>query len=156
MVSKRENLKIRLEYGDMRDLSRFDDKSFDLIFYTISNYFVDNVEIVWNECYRILNTGGTLISGFINPLVYIFDLYEWEKNNKLVVKNKIPYSDIEQLPKNQLEERINNKDTLEFGHSLHNQIGGQIKAGFVIAGFYEDILGDGLLDKDISTYIATK
>lgn len=156
MVSKRDNLKIRLEYGDMRDLSRFDDKSFDLIFNPISNCFVDNVEVVWNECYRVLNTGGALISGFINPLVYIFDLYEWEKNNELFVKNKIPYSDIEQLPKNQLEERINNKDTLEFGHSLQSQIGGQIKAGFIIHGFYEDILGDGLLDKHISTYIATK
>ncbi|HAT4125622.1 TPA: class I SAM-dependent methyltransferase [Clostridium perfringens] len=156
MVSKRDNLKIKLEYGDMRDLSRFNNETFDLIFHPISNCFVDNIEQVWNECYRVLDIGGTLISGFINPLVYIFDLYEWEKNNKLVVKNTIPYSDIEQLPKEQLEERLNNKDTLEFGHSLQSQIGGQIKAGFIIDGFYEDILGEGLLDKHISSYIATK
>ncbi len=124
MVSKRDNLKIKLEYGDMRDLSRFNNETFNLIFHPISNCFVDNIEQVWNECYRVLDIGGTLISGFINPLVYIFDLYEWEKNNKLVVKNTIPYSDIEQLPKEQLEERLNNKDTLEFGHSLQSQIGG--------------------------------
>jgi hypothetical protein len=29
-------------------------------------------------------------------------------------------------------------EALEFGHSLDAQIGGQIAAGFVIAGFYED------------------
>lgn len=156
MVSERDNLTINLEQGDMRDLSRFDNETFDFIFHPVSNCFIDNVEKVWKECYRVLKTGGVLVSGFSNPLIYIFDLYEWEKNNKLILKNSIPYSDIEQLPKNQLEERIENKDTLEFGHSLQSQMGGQIDAGFVIGGFYEDNSDGDLLDKHIDTYIATK
>lgn len=129
-----------------------------LILYSIQFQigFIDNVEKVWSECYRVLKPGGVLIAGFGNPVSYIFDLYEWEKNNKLIVKNSIPYSDIEQLPKEQLEERIQTKDTLEFGHSLQSQIGGQIDAGFVISGFYEDKLGNGLLDNYIDTFIATK
>lgn len=155
-VSNRDNLKIQLEKGDMRDLSRFKNESFDLIFHPISNCFIDNIEKVWSESYRVLKKGGVLLSGFVNPINYIFDLYEWEKNNNLIVKNHIPYSDIQQLPKDQLEERINTKDTLEFGHSLQNQIGGQIAAGFVIGGFYEDKLGNSLLDPYIDTYIATK
>lgn len=156
IVSDRDNLEIKLEQGDMRDLSRFKNEYFDFIFHPVSNLFIDDVEKVWTECYRVLKKGGTLIAGFCNPLMYIFDLYEWEKNKKLIVKNSIPYSDIEQLPKEQLEERIKNKDTLEFGHSLQSQIGGQIEAGFVIAGFYEDKSGGDLLDKHIDTYIATK
>ncbi len=156
MVANRDDLNIKLEQGDMRDLSRFEDESFDFIFHPVSNCFIDNVEKVWKECYRILRKGGTLISGFSNPIIYIFDLYEWEKNNTLIVKNKIPYSDIEQLPKEQLKERVDTKDTLEFGHSLQSQIGGQIEAGFLIAGFYEDNAGGDLLDKHIDTYIATK
>lgn len=156
IVSERDNLLINIEQGDMRDLSRFEDEYFDFIFHPVSNLFIDNVEKVWKECYRVLKHGGTLISGFCNPLTYIFDLYEWEKNNQLVVKNRIPYSDIEQLPKNQLEERINNNDTLDFGHSLQSQIGGQIKVGFLIGGFYEDNSGGDLLDKHIDTFIATK
>ncbi len=28
----------------------------------------------------------------------------------------------------------------EFGHTLEDQIGGQLAAGFVITGFYEDVL----------------
>lgn len=156
MVANRDNLNIKLEQGDMRDLSRFEDESFDFIFHPVSNCFIDNVEKVWKECYRVLRKGGTLVAGFSNPLIYIFDLYEWENNNRLVVKNNIPYSDIEQLPKEQLEERINTNDTLEFGHSLQSQIGGQINVGFLISGFYEDNAGGDLLDKHIDTYIATR
>lgn len=156
MVSERDNLIINLEQGDMRDLSRFEDETFDFIFHPVSNCFINNIEKVWKECYRVLKKGGTLVSGFVNPLSYIFDLHEWEKNNKLVIKNHIPYSDIEQLPKEQLEERIRTNDTLEFGHSLQSQIGGQIDAGFVIAGFYEDSAGGDLIDSYIDTFIATK
>jgi len=44
-----------------------------------------------------------------------------------------------------------------FGHSLEDQIQGQISAGFLIAGFYEDNSGgDGPLDTYIDTFIATK
>jgi ubiquinone/menaquinone biosynthesis C-methylase UbiE len=156
MVANRDNLNINLEQGDMRDLSRFNNETFDFIFHPVSNCFIDNVQKVWSECYRVLKPGGVLIAGFGNPISYIFDLYEWEKNNKLIVRNTIPYSDIEHLPKEQLEERIQKKDTLAFGHSLQSQIGGQIDAGFVISGFYEDKLVNGLLDNYIDTFIATK
>ncbi|HSQ33986.1 MAG TPA: class I SAM-dependent methyltransferase [Peptostreptococcaceae bacterium] len=156
MVSDRDNLSIRLEQGDMRDLSRFENETFDLIFHPVSNCFVNDIEKVWKESYRVLKKGGTLISGFVNPLVFIFDLYEWEKNDKLIVNKSIPYSDIEQLPKDQLDERIRTNDTLEFGHSLQSQIGSQIDAGFVIVGFYEDNSGGGLLDSHIDTFIATR
>jgi hypothetical protein len=30
-------------------------------------------------------------------------------------------------------------EPLEFSHTLEEQIGGQIEAGFLIAGFYEDV-----------------
>jgi hypothetical protein len=45
---------------------------------------------------------------------------------------------------------------LEFGHTLDDQIGGQIIAGFVLTGFYEDIDPDTILSKHIPAYIATK
>lgn len=156
-VSERDNLSIKLEQGDMRDLSRFEDESFDFIFHPVSNCFISDIELVWKESYRVLKKGGVLISGFVNPLTFIFDLYEWEKNNELVVSHSIPYSDIDDMPKEHLEERIRNNDTLDFGHSLQSQIGGQIDAGFVIGGFYEDNSGhEDLLDKYIDTFIATK
>lgn len=155
MVAGREALSIRLEQGDMRDLSRFEDESFDLIFHPVSNCFVDSVLPVWNESHRVLKPGGTLLAGFMNPLVYIFDMDEWDRGN-LAVRHRIPYSDLQDLPAGDLERRIAERDTIEFGHTLQDQIGGQIAAGFVITGFYEDISGDDLLDPYISTFIATK
>ncbi len=155
LVSKRENLKMEILQGDMRDLSRFEDNSFDMIFHPISNCFIEDPQPVWNECYRVLKKSGVLLSGFINPILYLFDLSSMEKG-KLNVTNTIPYSDLEQLPKDVLEERIKNNDTIEYGHTLESQISGQIQAGFVIGGFYEDISKDETIDKHIKSSIATK
>jgi len=53
------------------------------------------------------------------------------------------------------KEYIENMEPFEFGHSLTDQIDGQIEAGFIISGFYED-KGEELLDKFTSTFIVTK
>ncbi|NLL06835.1 MAG: methyltransferase domain-containing protein [Clostridiaceae bacterium] len=156
MVAERDGLSIKIEQGDMRDLSRFANESFDMIFHPVSNCFMDDVNKVWKECYRVLKKGGTLLAGFCNPITYIFDFNEWDENQKLIVRYSIPYSDLEQLPKEQLEAKITNKTSLEFGHSLQDQIGGQINAGFMISGFYEDSSGGDLLDPYINTFIATR
>ena len=48
-------------------------------------------------------------------------------------------------------------EALEFSHSLEAQIGGQIAAGFVIAGFYEDRWDQRStpLDRYMATSMAT-
>jgi SAM-dependent methyltransferase len=160
LVARREGLRIELAQGDMRDLSAFADGSFDLIVHPVSNCFVDEPERVWRECHRVLTSGGALIAGFCNPLSYIFDLAAWDEG-RLEVKHSIPYSDVAQLPPEELAARFEAKDTLEYGHSLESQIGGQIAAGFSIVGFYEDSSGHavtegGLLDPHIKTFIATR
>jgi len=156
MVAARDNLSIEFHQGDMRDLSRFDDNSFDLIFHPVSNCFVDDVNRVWKESYRVLKKGGVLLAGFCNPLLFIFDFKEYDTNKNIQVKYSIPYSDLKQLPKEELEAKIKNKETLDFGHTLEDQIGGQIKAGFAITGFFEDNSGGDFLDKYIKIFIATK
>lgn len=155
MVAERDGLTIYIEQGDMRDLSRFADASFELIFHPVSNLFVDDVTKVWKECRRVLKKGGVLLAGFCNPITFIFDIEEWEKD-RLEVKYKIPYSDLEQLPKDQLQKRMAENEPLEYGHSLENQIGGQLDAGFAITGFYEDTSPYGPLSRHINTFIATK
>ena len=49
---------------------------------------------------------------------------------------------------------LKEKSVFEFGHSFSDQIQGQLNAGFVLTGFYEDKGGD-LLDKFTDTFIAT-
>jgi len=80
---------------------------------------------------------------------------EWDEGS-LVVRYKIPYSDLHDLPADELRRRMDERNTIEFGHTLQDQIGGQIAAGFAIVGFYEDISGGDLLDPYISTFIATR
>lgn len=155
-VADRDGLLIHTVQGDMRDLSVFEDNYFDFIVHPVSNCFVDNILPVWREAYRVLKKGGTLISGFGNPIQYIFDLKEFNKGN-LIVKHKIPYSDIRDLTEQEFKELVvDQNEGICFGHSLTDQIQGQIDAGFIISGFYEDKARGNILDTYIDTWIAMK
>jgi Methylase involved in ubiquinone/menaquinone biosynthesis len=157
-VAEREDLTIRLEKGDAADLSRFADGTFDMIVNPCSNLFMPNLEPVWNECFRVLKPGGELLVGIINPAVYIFDRFEDENNGRLVVRHSLPYSDEESLTKAELETLIANGEALERSHTLEEQFGGQIAAGFHITGFFEDSRteNESRLNLYMPTFIATR
>ena len=157
-VAQRENLELQTIVGDMSDLSTFPDAQFDLIFHPVSNCFVSDVNPVWQESFRVLKPGGTLLSGFTNPIMYLFDESNPDRQPNLNITNKIPYSDLLSLTSEQKEEYTKQGLPLEFGHTLEDLIGGQIKAGFIIDGFYEDkhIPKDHPIYDYISTFIATR
>lgn len=155
-VAAREGLSLRLIEGDMRDLTVFADNSFDLIFHPVSNIFIPQVQPVWNEAARVLRPGGSLLAGFNNPVLYLFDWEALDGEAPLLVKHSIPYSDLEQLDETTLQKHIESGLPLEFGHSLSQQIGGQIDAGLVIIGFYEDADPESALTPYISSFIATR
>jgi SAM-dependent methyltransferase len=155
-VAERDHLDIETIEGDMADLSVFPDNTFDLIFHPVSNLFAPRLQPVWNEAYRVLKPGGSLLAGFTNPVWYIFDFDLMENEKRMEVRYSIPYSDLEQLPPKRLQEYLETNDPLEFGHSLEDQIGGQLKAGFALTGFYEDIQPWSVLAEHIPSYIATR
>jgi SAM-dependent methyltransferase len=138
LVAERDGLSLRCEQGDMADLTRFAAGSFDLVVHPVSNIFVPDVKVVWRECHRVLRPGGELLAGFMNPATYLFNDDETEKTGVLIVRYDLPYSDLSSLPPAELQAKIERGEPLEFSHSLDDQIGGQIEAGFVITGFYED------------------
>ncbi|MFW6120035.1 MAG: class I SAM-dependent methyltransferase [Petrotogales bacterium] len=154
LVAQRENLKIKTVLGDMRNLSCFVNEYFDLIIHPVSNCFVPELEPVWKESYRVLKYGGSLLSGFSKPEMYLFTDEDIEKGN-LIVKNKLPYCTLEET-KGDMESYSKTGRAVEYSHTLENQIGGQIKAGFSITGFYEDVFEDDLLSKYFPTFIATR
>lgn len=147
---------LQINVGDMRDLSVFSDQSFDLIIHPWSNCYVETIEDVWKECYRVLKQDGVLISGFANPVQYIFD-QEQMYQGTFTVRHSIPYADVKSLTSTELKQLIEENQGVIFGHTLHDQIQGQIQAGFIIDGFFEDrCKGRSPLDPYIPTAIATK
>ena len=135
IVAERDGLTLRTVQGDL---------------------FVKDVKPVWNEISRVLKNKGILIAGFTNPLLWIFDDNQ-ERKGILDVKNSIPSSTLDYLPKDEIQDYIKSNNTIEYAHTLEDQIQGQIDAGFVISGFYEDDFGGTrILDKYIKTFIATR
>jgi SAM-dependent methyltransferase len=157
-VAERENLEIKIEQGDAADLSRFADESFDLIFHPCSNCFMAKLQPIWDECFRVLRSNGVLLSGFNQPFIYMYDVEAEEERGVLELKHKIPYSDVDSLSEDEKRKKTEKKEPFEFSHTLDEQIGGQIEAGFLIGGFYEDWWTDEarLLNKYAPTFIATK
>jgi SAM-dependent methyltransferase len=155
LVAEREGLKVKTVPGDMAKLSAFTDAQFDLIIHPVSNVFVPDVKPVWREAFRVLKPGGTLLSGFMNPVHYLFDFFSLEAG-ELRVAHRIPYSDVESLSDRERAKLAEQDAPLEFGHTLDDQLGGQLAAGFVLTGFYEDIDGDTILGKHIPSFIATR
>ncbi len=153
-VAEREGLaNLKTIEGDMRDLSIFADESFDFIFHPVSNLFIHEIRPVWREAFRVLRHGGTMLAGFMNPVFYIFN---WEKAEQgiMEVKYKLPYADSEhpEIAKKLMAEG----NALEHSHTLTDQLGGQMDAGFQIIGLYEDYHRGTAVSEYTPTYIATR
>jgi ubiquinone/menaquinone biosynthesis C-methylase UbiE len=159
LVARRESLAIDIIEGDMTDLSPFPDETFSLIVHPVSNIFIEDVQPVWNECFRVLKRDGFLLSGLTNPAAYLFDWKLIDEQGILQVKYSLPYSDIVSLNGEEKKQLIEQEEPVEFSHTLEELIGGQLKAGFVITDFYEDSCtteDNDLLSKYMQTFFATR
>ncbi len=154
-VAERDGLTITTVEGDMRDLSAFADGSFELIVHPCSNGFVPDILPVWREAYRVLRPGGVMIVGFTNPVLCLFDDEAMDRG-EFVVKHRIPYSDLTSLTDEERRRYTDKNEPLCFGHTLADQIGGQLDAGFVLTGFYEDGGASWKLTEYIPCFVATR
>ena len=155
LVADREGLAIDLAQGDMANLSVFENDSFDLIVHPCSNCFVPNVLPVWKEAARVMKPGANLLSGIVNPIVYLFDNQLMEKG-QFKVCHKIPYSDLTSLSSEQRQARLDDDEPFCFGHTLTDQVGGQIDAGLAITGLFEACWSEWPISEYIPTSIVTK
>jgi SAM-dependent methyltransferase len=149
VVAVREGYDVTLVEADMTLRLPFDDASFDLVFHPVSNCYVEDVSHVFKEAFRVLKKGGILLSGLDIGINYVVD-----DDETSIVRG---------LPFNPLKDKEIEKFCLEgdwgmqFSHTLEEQIGGQLKAGFVLTDIYEDTNGQGRLHQlNIPSFIATR
>ncbi len=149
MVSEREGYAIEIIQADMTKPLPFDDGAFDLIFHPVSNCYVEDVQPIWRECYRILKKGGILLSGLDNGMNFVFD------DDEINLKHRLPFNPLKD--QKLYDESIKNNKGIQFSHSIEEQIGGQIRAGFILTDVYQDTNGSGRLhDFGIPSFFATR
>ena len=147
-VALREGYTIDIYEEDMSKPLPFYDESFDLIFHPVSNCYVKNVLSIFKECYRVLKKGGVLLGGYDLAFNYLFD-----DEGKIVYD--LPFDPLSN-PKH-YEDSLKNDWGIVFSHSLEENIGGQLKAGFRISDLYEDTSGEGFLhDHHVASFMAIK
>jgi len=134
-VATRDGLTLRTVLGDMRDLSVFDEGSFDVLFNPVSNVFCPDLDPVWHEAFRVLRSGGVMLTGFLNPDLYIFDIEAMDERQQLIVRHRLPFSTLDLTTEERI--RSHGDGPIEYSHSLTTQVGGQLKAGFRLTQFIE-------------------
>ncbi len=149
LVAQREGYRIRIVRGDMTKRLPFDDGEFDIVFHPVSNCYVKDVLHVWRECARVLKKGGVLLSGtdhFVNHLV--------DDDEERIV-NRLPFDPLENP--GQMKQLEENDCGVQFSHTITEQIGGQLKAGFRLTDMYEDTNGSGRLHElNVPTMLAMR
>ncbi|MBQ8557051.1 MAG: class I SAM-dependent methyltransferase, partial [Clostridia bacterium] len=130
-VAAREKLHITLEHGNMCDLSRFADGTFDIVLNPASLFYVPDVTPVFREVYRVLKMGGAFIMTALNPIAYICD-YDAQSGCYKAV-NRMPYRSTDHADQG---------DWIEYGHTMESYIGGQLACGFVVTGYVEHQMED--------------
>jgi SAM-dependent methyltransferase len=156
MVAERDGLALRTVLGDMRDLSAFSEASFDLVFHPVSNLFCPELQPVWRECFRVLRPGGSLLTGFMNPDLYIFDPEAQDSRGELIVRYSLPYSDLADRTPEERERFPGNDAAVEYSHTMTEQIGWQLDAGFVLTGFVEAPHHGNITAQYMAGYFATR
>ena len=149
MVSQREGYDIRIIRADMTKPLPFDDNAFDLIFHPVSNCYVREVRPIFRECFRVLKPGGALMGGYDMGINFLVD----EKEERIVYG--LPFDPIANPA---LMAELQQSDSgVQFSHTLEDQVGGQLAAGFQITDLYEDTNGYGRLhDMGIPTFAAIR
>ena len=149
MVSEREGYAISIVKADMTERFPFDDETFDIIFHPVSNCYIKDVQHVWDECFRVLKRGGILLAGMDNGFNFLFD------DEGTEVKYTLPFDPLSNPE--QMKDLQDTDSGVQFSHTLEEQLGGQLKAGFVLTDLYEDTNGEGKLhEHNVPCYIASR
>jgi SAM-dependent methyltransferase len=136
---------IRFEQGDMRDLSRFTDHSFDIVWHAYSINFVPEVAPVFDEVARVLKTGGIYQVQFHNPFIFDVDERSWNGQGYLIHRPYIDGQEAQDPTWDIYAEDGSHREVQgprEFRHILSTMLNSLLGRGFTFLGLYEDAAPD--------------
>mgnify|MGYP000846362719 FL=1 len=149
LVAAREGYAIEIIRGDMTRPLPFADSRFDLVFHPVSNCYVEKVEPIFKECFRVLKPGGALLCGLDTGINYIVD----EKEERIVFG--LPFNPLLNPGHRRVLEATDSG--IQFSHTLEEQLGGQLKAGFILTHLLEDTNSTGRLrELNIPSFVMTR
>lgn len=136
LVAEREGYAIHMLRYDMTQPLPYDSDFFDLIFHPVSNCYIEDVYPVWKECFRILKHGGRLLAGLDNGFNFLIT-----DEDESHITQYLPFNPL----KNEEQRKLSESGDYgwQFSHTIEEQIGGQLKAGFRLLDVYEDTNGSG-------------
>lgn len=139
-----------IQQGDMRDLSRFGDGSFDIVWQPYSINFVPDVGLVFAGASRVVRPGGSYVVMWHNPFTQGVDDETWTAEHGYSLH--LPYSDGEIAPDifktqnwtvdTEGGKRVEVEGPREFRHTMRTFLNSLIDSGFAIRRFSEHRTGD--------------
>ncbi|MEZ4620706.1 MAG: methyltransferase domain-containing protein [Caldilineaceae bacterium] len=145
LAANHYGLTVRIEQGDMRNLARFAEAEFDLVYHGYSINFIPDPKAVFVQVAQVLKPGGRYFVQWHNPFIQGIDDASWDGVGYRI---KRLYRDEEIPPDNFAEENWTVEDRTgnvtpvegprEFRHTLSTMINGLVQHGFQIVGCHED------------------
>lgn len=145
-TARHYGMEVRTVLGDMRDLSCFEDDSFDVVWQAHSINFVPDVGGVFDEVVRVLRGGGLYRLHFTNPLAHgLSEKWNGEGytiSDPYVEGSELVWGDAYWDVKDEKGKVKRVKGPREFRHLLSTLVNGLVERGLVILGLWEDPSGD--------------
>jgi ubiquinone/menaquinone biosynthesis C-methylase UbiE len=141
-VARHYNARIDIQQGDMRNLSRYPNRSFDVVWHAYSINFIPDPLPVFHEVARVLKPGGFYRIEFHNPFVAALDEATWNGSGYLLSQ---PYENGSELQEGDWEFPDENGQMQKvpgprsFRHTLSAVLNHNIGLGFQLLGLWEEI-----------------
>jgi len=127
---------IKILQGDIRDLSRFEDAAFDVVYHSYSLGFVPNTRVVFQQVARVLRHGGLYHFMCANPFFMGMREKDWNGEGYTIKHPYVNRAEITYEDQEWVYDRSKSGAPIqpprEFRHTLSDLVSGLVEQGFVI------------------------
>ena len=139
-------INMKLVQGDMRDLSCFEERSFDIVYHGYSLGFSPDAHLVFQQVAKVLRPGGIYHFNCANPFFLGLSERDWNGEGYVLKRPYVDGAEVAYEDQDWVYDRNQSGPSIQFPreyrHTLSNLIGGLAEQRFVIlavsdhAGFY--------------------